>query len=81
VAEPLELSRSAGLFYDRDGSLICSLIINGTDEMAARLNVYPGLVPGLDPSAGFFAGLDDEGSFMIGISIRQFPIGLLGATQ
>jgi len=38
---PDKFRASAGVFYDRNNSLLASLIVRGTEGLALRANVYP----------------------------------------
>ena len=70
-----EVRPSAGLFWDRRGSLLASLILNGTDGLAARLNVHPGVLASGPWSPGVFLGVEDRGSVQAGVTLRWTPIG------
>ncbi|TFH42795.1 MAG: hypothetical protein E4G96_02675 [Chrysiogenales bacterium] len=48
-----------GIFYDRDGNLMASLILNGTENYKLRLNVYPDLLNIDRVNFGVFLGIDD----------------------
>ncbi len=75
--DPTKAHPSGGFFYDRDGSLLASLILNGTDDLRARLNVYPGAIfPGRPWSPGIYVGLGKNGERSAGLAIRYLPIGL-----
>jgi hypothetical protein len=77
-AKPAETRLSGGVFWDRQNSLLASLIINGTDNLAARINVYPGALFGRSAwSPGIYVGVGDklkDSSF--GFTIRYAPIGV-----
>jgi len=73
AANPVDLRGSAGIYYDRDKSLLASVIFNGGEAYAVRANVYPGVLFG--SALGLFAGLTDDGDFAIGIHYR-LPIGV-----
>jgi len=72
----LDLRPSGGVFYDRDDSLLGSLIINGTDELTVRLNVYPGVVFRGEWSPGAYLGITDNGTVALGFSFRVTPVGV-----
>ena len=79
--DPTITHLSGGLFYDRNDSLLASLIINGTDDLKVRLNVYPGIVgSGSWWSPGLYVGLGSKGRLSAGITVRVLPVGL-GRTQ
>ena len=71
----VDLRPSAGVFYDRDGSLLGSLIVNGTDGLAGRLNVYPGVLLHGKWSPGVYLGIAD-GAVALGFSVRVTPVGI-----
>jgi len=62
-----------GLFYDRDGSLLASLLFNAGEAYAVRANVYPGVLCG--GPLGLFAGLTDDGAGAIGLEFG-LPVGV-----
>lgn len=74
----ITLRPSAGLFYDRHGSLLSSLIFNGTEDLAVRLNVFPGVVGSGPWSPGVFFAVENGGGLQGGISLRWMPLGLSG---
>ncbi|MHC1764238.1 MAG: hypothetical protein AB9869_08025 [Verrucomicrobiia bacterium] len=67
---------SGGLFYDRNGSLLASLMINGTENLAVRLNLYPGALAQSHWVPGMFFGLGDRSGVSVGFIWRVFPIGI-----
>ncbi|MBL8733721.1 MAG: hypothetical protein JNN13_15220 [Planctomycetes bacterium] len=75
TVKPVELRWSAGVFYDRDDSLLASLIVNGADGYAVRANVYPGVLFGSTVPIGLFVGVDDDGRGTIGAQ-WVLPIGV-----
>lgn len=74
----VDLVPSAGLFYDRDNSLMFSLLYASAREYTLRANVYPGLVR-LGPfNPGFFAALHRRGGLTFGFSFGNpaLPLGV-----
>ncbi|MFH1727210.1 MAG: hypothetical protein ABIA04_02175 [Pseudomonadota bacterium] len=74
----LEMIYSAGIFYDRNDSLISSLIINGTDNLLFRLNLYPSVLKFHKLRPSFFFGVDKENFqpiFGFGFSFLPFGFG------
>lgn len=71
---PAEFRFSAGVFYDKNNSLLWSAIFNGTENLRVRLNVYP---MGESPwnKLGFFAGITDDRELSLGITMN-FPTGV-----
>jgi hypothetical protein len=70
-----EVRPSAGLFWDRRGSLLASLIVNGTEGLAARLNVHPGVLGSGPWSPGLYVGVEDGGGVQAGAVLRWTPVG------
>ena len=79
---PNKFRASAGAFYDRNNSLLASVIVRGTEGLAVRANIYPGVLFNetykLPFPLGFFLGVTDDGDPAMGIQFG-LPIGL-GAT-
>ncbi|MCP4290331.1 MAG: hypothetical protein GY780_00675 [bacterium] len=82
VSKTLDLAASGGIFYDRNNSLLASLLFARSKDYRYRLNVYPGLV-NLGPfKPGFFVGLNADERVMYGITfgnLRHLPFGLGGS--
>lgn len=72
---------SGGLFYDRNDSLLASLLLNGTEELKARLNVYPGALVRSRWFPGIFLGIGDDSEVSIGLTWRVLPIGVSDRLQ
>jgi hypothetical protein len=66
---------SGGIFYDRNGNLLASLIVNGTENFKFRFNFYPDLLHIENFNFGFFLGVDDHNRVSIGITMYTL-IGL-----
>lgn len=58
-----------GIFYDRNGNLMASLIINGTENYRLRLNVYPDLLNIDKVNFGVFLGVDDYNRVSVGLTM------------
>ena len=46
------------------------------DELALRINVYPGVVAKGPWSPGLYLGLTDDGDPALGISLQAYPFGV-----
>ncbi len=62
------LNPNAGAFWDRDGSLLASVVVRARREELVTLNVYPGVVRVLGRSPGLWAQWLDSGRFRFGVS-------------
>jgi hypothetical protein len=71
----VRLRPTGGLFYDRTDSLLASIMINGTDDLAVRCNVHPGVIIGGRWSPGVFVGVGDDGGVSAGVTLRLTPVG------
>jgi hypothetical protein len=70
-----EVRPSCGLFYDRGDSLLWSVIINGTENLKLRANIYP-----MRPAAiqlGFAFGVTDDDEPFLGVTLNT-PFGIGG---
>lgn len=62
------LNPNAGLFWDRDGSLLASLIVRARREEHVLLNVYPGVVKIGGYSPGLWAQSVEGGGVRFGVA-------------
>jgi len=81
ISKTADLATSAGLFYDRNNSLLASLQYAKTKEIRWRLNLYPGFIPAGVLRPGVFLALSDRNRTLFGISfgtLRNMPVGIGG---
>jgi hypothetical protein len=71
-----DLVTTAGLFYDRNNSLMASVLYAGKLKSMLRVNVYPGLLHIGCFSPGLFALLDRDDRWTMGVQVQKLPIGL-----
>lgn len=82
VSKTLDLAASAGIFYDRNNSLLASLLFARTKDFRYRLNLYPGLVKVGPFRPGLLLAVNDDQRIVYGISfgtLRNMPVGLAGS--
>jgi len=73
------LAFTGGVFLDREGSLMASLLVAATKDYAVRLNLYPGMVKVGPLSPSFFMAVDRDERVVAGLNIgwpRWQPMGL-----
>ena len=63
-----------GFYLDKEDTLLSSLIINGTDRLRARLNIYPGILTIRNYTTGIMLGHSSDNHWLIGFNLN-FPIG------
>ena len=59
ISKTVDLAVSGGVFYDKNNSLLASLLFARTKDYRYRLNVYPGVVKIGPLRPGFFC-LDER---------------------
>ena len=65
----VDLRPNAGLFFDREGSLLASLLIRLEHESLATLNIYPGVrLWNRTLPVGLFVGVRREGGVRVGVA-------------
>ena len=78
ISETVSLASTFGLFYDRDTSLLASLIYTQEKQYRWRLNVYPGLfeLGPLRPGLTFIS--TRSGDYLVGLTVTslRLPVGL-----
>lgn len=73
----IETGWQAGVFYDRDNSLLGSIIFSGIKEYFCSIDVYPGVIRYGNISPGFWTVIGSDGSMNFGISYKYvFGLGV-----
>jgi hypothetical protein len=72
----VELGWMAGVFYDRNNSVLASMMASNRVNEKLRLNLYPGVIDLFGFSPGVFAGIGSRNQFIAGFSIQYLPMGL-----
>jgi hypothetical protein len=68
-----DLTWNAGIFWDRENSLLASLLLSGISTNFLTLNIYPGVIGNGIWSPGIWCTLTTEGDVMGGITTRWIP--------
>ena len=72
----IETSWHTGIFYDRNNSLLASLVFSGVKEYFCMIDVYPGIIKYKDFSPGIWTIIGRNGNTMFGLTTRYvFSIG------
>jgi len=72
----IETSWHAGVFYDRNNSLLASVVMSGVKEYFCSIDVYPGIIKYDNFSPGLWTVLGRNGNATFGITTRYvFSIG------
>jgi hypothetical protein len=82
ISKTVDVAVSGGVFYDRNNSLMASLLFARTKDYRYRLNLYPGLVKVGPMRPGFFASLNEDNRVLLGLTfgtLQHVPIGIGGA--
>ena len=66
----------AGIYWDRNNSLMVSLVASDNFHSLVLMNIYPGVFSSKSFSPGFFLLAGNGGTFTIGITASFLPIGL-----
>lgn len=69
----VDLTWNAGVYWDRDNSLLASLLFSGISTNFITLNIYPGVIGEGAWSPGFWCTVTTEGNVMGGLSTRWVP--------
>ena len=67
---------SAGLFVDRNESLLASLQVSDVHDYFVSFNLYPNAIAHFEPGVGFWTAVSKGGATVVGVSIvRAFGLG------
>ncbi|MGD1045506.1 MAG: hypothetical protein ABR936_09300 [Bacteroidota bacterium] len=72
----IESGLMAGIYYDRNNSLLASMVYSASRNCRFRLNVYPGVISSSYFSPGFFITIADPGIFTAGVTMKILPLGV-----
>ncbi len=64
---------NAGVFYDRDNSLLASVFFSGLTDYACNINIYPGLIKIGPISPGLWTVFRKNGDMMFGFTTIYAP--------
>lgn len=70
------LALTAGIFYDKNGSLLASLIYAGKKDNMYRLNIYPGLISLNILTPGLFLLVSRQKEVIVGVQLNYMPIAV-----
>lgn len=65
-----------GIFYDRNNSLLASLLISEYYLERIRLNIYPGVIFASSFSPGLFFTLGEGGTYAACMTMKISPVGI-----
>jgi hypothetical protein len=72
-----DIDGAIAFFYDRNNSLLLSVLMTGPKVPNIRVNIYPGLIKIGSLTPGLFIGLGEWDKFVFGINLyHQLPFGL-----
>ncbi len=71
-----ELDGAIGLFYDRNHSLLFSVIITGPRMYNVRMNAYPGFLNWKWFHPGLYLGVGEWDHLICGITLAHVPLGV-----
>lgn len=72
----LGLVGNAGIFYDRNNSLLASLTATIKTDYMINLNIYPGVIHIAGFSPGIWASYCNNKNLIFGISLSYLPVGI-----
>lgn len=72
----VDFAASAGLFVDRNESLLASLVVSNVIDYFVSVNLYPNAIVRFEPGLGLWGAVSKNGHFVVGLSaIRTFGLG------
>ena len=80
-SETVDLVNSAGLFYDRGGSLMTGILFSPDKDSRWRLNVYPGLLRLGPLRPGFTVIMAKNSDVLAGVTLGNFPLVPTGLSR
>jgi hypothetical protein len=78
VTKSIVVGPMAGIYWDRNNSLLASLVACESNYEMVRLNIFPGIIKILSVSPGIFASVGARGKCTFGMSLSILPLGICG---
>jgi hypothetical protein len=75
------LTWNIGAFYDRDNSLLASILFSGLNDYKLHINIYPGIIHIGKFSPGLFCAFGEQGKFVSGLNLSYVPVGIAGGVS
>jgi hypothetical protein len=76
LSNTVDLAASAGLFVDRNESLLASLVVSNVIDYFVSFNLYPNAIVRFEPGLGLWTAVSKNGHFVVGLSAtRTFGLG------
>ena len=72
----IHVGAACGFFYDRNNSLLASLLISEYYLERLRLNIYPGFFTSSPYTPGFFFTIGSHGTYSAGFTLQVSPVGI-----
>ncbi len=69
----MDLTWNAGLFYDRNNSLMASVLFSGQEKNLCNINIYPGVINLGKFTLGLWTVIPRKGNFYFGLTTRYVP--------
>jgi len=78
VTKSIVVGPMAGIYWDRNNSLLASFVACESNYEMVRLNIFPGIIKILSVSPGIFASVGERGKCTFGMSLSILPLGICG---
>ncbi len=72
----VESGPMAGIYYDRNNSLLASMVYSSSRNCRFRLNIYPGVISSSYFSPGIFVTVADPKILIVGVTMKILPLGV-----
>lgn len=66
----IETSWQTGVFYDRNNSLLASIVFSGVKEYFCSVDIYPGIIKYDNFTPGIWSIIGSNGNFTLGLSTK-----------
>lgn len=76
ITKSIVVCPMAGVYWDRNNSLLASLVVCDSFYELIRLNLFPGSFNVLSVTPGFFIGIGNGGKCTLGLNLSILPMGI-----
>jgi hypothetical protein len=78
VTKSIVVGPMAGLYWDRNNSLLASFVVCDSFNEIVRFNMYPGILKLFSFSPGIFTSFGERGKCTVGVTLSMLPLGICG---